>query len=146
VIEGYKISSQKTDMDITVIHRYLASSYWAKDIPLATLTNAIENSLCFGVFTQAGAQVGFARVISDFATFGYLSDVFILEEHRGQGLSKWLMRELFSHPQLQGFRRFSLVTKDAHELYTRFGFSALASPEGYMEHWLPDIYQTAQLD
>ena len=143
MIEGYKISSNKTDMDFSVIHNFLSSSYWAKDIPEEILRTAIENSLCFGVFTISENQVGFARVVTDFATFGYLADVFILEEHRGKGLSKWLMEVIFSHPNLQNFRRFTLATRDAHGLYRKFGFKDLAHPEIFMENWVPNAYQKA---
>jgi N-acetylglutamate synthase-like GNAT family acetyltransferase len=127
-------------MNLSVIHDFISSSYWAKDIPLATLKTAIENSLCFGVFTNEGVQVGFARMITDKATFAYLADVFILETHRGKGLSKWLMTVIMNHPQLQHLRRMCLATRDAHELYKQFGFQALANPQTFMEIWKPDIY------
>jgi len=143
VIEGYKISSNKADMDFSTIHSFLYSSYWAKGIPKETLQAAIENSLCFGVFTNSGNQVGFARVVTDFATFGYLADVFILESYRGKGLSKWLMEVIFAHPKLQNFRRFTLATRDAHGLYRKFGFKELAYPETFMENWAPNVYQNA---
>ena len=139
-ITGYKISNKFEEMDLVVIHRYLAKSYWCAGIPFETLKSAAQNSLCFGVFTDAGAQVGFARVITDAATFAYLADVFILQEHRGQGLSKSLMRVILEHPDLQGLRRMVLATKDAHGLYQQFGFTGLASPQTFMELWQPDIY------
>jgi len=104
---------------------------------------AIQHSLPFGLYLGA-AQVGFARVITDFTSFGYLADVFILEAHRGKGLSKWMMQVLFSHPELQGFRRWMLATRDAHGLYRQVGFTSLAAPERFMEKWAPDIYRRGQ--
>lgn len=143
MIEGYRISFNKADMDFSIIHSFLSSSYWAKGIPKEILQTAIENSLCFGVFTNSGNQVGFARVVTDFATFGYLADVFILESHRGKGLSEWLMKVIFAHPNLQNFRRFTLATRDAHGLYRKFGFKELAHPETFMENWVPNVYQNS---
>ncbi len=141
MVLGYHISSQVKDMDLSVIHGYLSHSYWAKNIPLNTMETAINNSLCFGVFTTSGSQVAFARMITDTATFAYLSDVFVLEEHRGKGISKWLMQEIIDHPKLQGIRRMALATSDAHGLYQQFGFKALNSPESFMELHQPDIYK-----
>lgn len=141
MIDGYRISAKKEDMDFSVIHGFISTSYWAKDIPENILQKAIDNSLCFGVFTQSNEQVGFARVITDFSTYAYLCDVFILEKHRGKGLSKWLMAEVIEHPELQDLRRFSLVTKDAQTLYSRFGFTGLTNPDRFMEMWRPDVYQ-----
>ena len=140
MILGYKISSQREDMDLSTIHGYLSQSYWAKNIPLNTMETAINNSLCFGVFTDSGKQISFARMITDTATFAYLSDVFVLEEHRGKGISKWLMQEILAHPQLQGIRRMALATSDAHGLYQQFGFKALGSPASFMELHQPDVY------
>jgi len=141
MVAGYKISSDPKQMDFSVIHGYLSGSYWAKGIPLLTMQTAINNSFCFGVFTEAGQQVAFARMITDYATSAYLADVFVLPEHRGKGLSKWLIQTIVDDPKLQGLRRMLLATNDAHNLYKQFGFSALASPELFMElHW-PDIYQ-----
>lgn len=108
---------------------------------MGTLQRSLENSLCFGVFTQAGEQVGFARMITDKATFAYLADVFILEAHQGQGLSKLLMAAIVEHPDLQGLRRMLLATKDAHGLYQQFGFTALADPDIYMTLHQPNIYE-----
>lgn len=141
MIAGYQISSQLEDMNLSVIHGYISTSYWAKNIPIETLKTALNNSLCFGVFTHSGEQVAFARMITDSATFAYLADVFVLPEHRGKGLSKWLMAEIINHPNLQGIRRMVLATRDAHELYKQFGFKALASPEIFMEINQPDIYR-----
>jgi len=141
----YRITTNNTDMDIDAIHAYLSRSYWAEKVPKQVVAKAIENSLCFAVFYQNGQgeseQVGFARMITDFATMAYLADVYILEEHRGKGLSKKLMTEIMAHPKLQGLRRLLLATFDAHGLYEQFGFKQLASPEIFMELWTPDIYQ-----
>lgn len=129
-------------MDISFIHSFLAKSYWAGGIPLETLTKAIENSLCFGVFAESGEQVGFARMITDCATYAYLADVFIIEAHRGKGLSKSLMQFITAYPSLQGLRRITLATRDAHNLYARFGYKSLANPTLFMEKWNPDVYKT----
>ncbi|MGO3740105.1 MAG: GNAT family N-acetyltransferase [Marinomonas foliarum] len=135
------MSSDSNEMDVDVIYSYISSSYWAAGIPKETLKKALENSLCFGVFSSDGKQVGFARMITDQATFAYLADVFIDEEHRGQGLSKWLMQRVHEHPSLQGLRRILLATRDAHSLYQQFGYTALGSPETFMQKWQPDVYK-----
>ena len=140
MIKGFRISSDRDEMDFEAIHAFIVESYWARGIPRETLQRAIENSLCFGVFTEHGEQIGFARAVTDTATFAYLADVYVLEAHRGQGLSKWLMQEILSHPGLQGLRRISLATQDAHGLYARFGFTPLSNPETLMELWNPDVY------
>lgn len=137
---SYEISDDNARLDIDVIHGYLTQSYWSPGVPRAVVERAILGSLCFGVYAGK-EQVGFARVITDKATFAYLADVFILQLHRGQGLSKKLMAFICDHPELQGLRRFLLVTKDAHGLYQQFGFGALANPPGYMEILRPDVYQ-----
>lgn len=139
MINDYIFSTDKSRLDIKVIHDFLSSSYWAQNIPLEIVQRSIQNSLCFGVYHQ-NKQIGFARVISDYATFGYLADVFILEEHRGRGLSKKLMEHIMAHPQLQGLRRFFLATRDAHKLYEQFGFKAIQKPERIMEIVYTDIY------
>jgi GNAT superfamily N-acetyltransferase len=141
LISKYRVSCNSEDMDLVTIHGYLSKSYWAKDIPIATMEKAINNSLCFGIFTHAGEQVAFARMVTDSATFAYLADVFVLEEHRGLGLSKWLMEEVFKHSQLQGLRRMALATRDAHGLYEQFGFRALTSPSTFMELHQPNVYE-----
>lgn len=128
-------------MDVSVIHSYISRSYWAKNIPLNTMETAINNSLCFGVFTESGDQVAFARMVTDTATFAYLADVFVLEEHRGKGISKWIMKNIIEHPKLQGIRRMALATSDAHALYEQFGFKALNSPESFMELHQPEVYK-----
>ena len=127
-------------MDLIIIHDYLSKSYWSKNIPINTVATAIKNSLCFGVFTEQGHQIAFARMITDTATFAYLSDVFVLEDHRGKGISKWLMKEIIEHPNLQGIRRMVLATSDAHGLYQQFGFKALSTPASFMELHQPNIY------
>jgi GNAT superfamily N-acetyltransferase len=138
----YSISTDKRILNIPFIHQFLSGSYWATGIPVETITRSIENSLCFGVYKE-GTQIGFARVITDQATFAYLGDVFIDEAYRGQGLSKWLMEVILQHPGLQGLRRFILATRDAHTLYARFGFTALAQPDRMMQIHNPDVYKQA---
>jgi len=126
-------------MDVTAIHAYLSRSYWSANIPLEIVAKAIANSLCFGVFDDS-RQVGFARVVTDKATFAYLCDVYVLEQHRSRGLSKRLMEAVCAHPELQGLRRFSLDTWDAHGLYEKFGFKAPMRPDAHMEIVRPGIY------
>ncbi len=139
----YEISDDKTRLDADVIHGFLQGSYWSPGVPRAIVERAIRESLCFGVY-RGGEQIGFARVVTDKATFAYLADVFILDSHRGQGLSKRLMRFIAGHPDLQGLRRFILATKDAHGLYEQFGFAALNNPSIYMEILRPDVYQARE--
>jgi GNAT superfamily N-acetyltransferase len=134
------ISTDKARLDLAAIHGFPSRSYWAEGVPVEVIRRAIEHSLCFGVYDGA-QQIGFARVISDYATFAYLADVFILEAWRGRGLSKLLMREIMNHPDLQGLRRFALVTRDAHGLYRQFGFAELAHPERHLEIVRPEIYK-----
>lgn len=129
----YEISTDKTRLDLDVIHPFLSQeSYWAGNIPRPLVERSIEHSLCFGVYFQ-NSQVGFARVVSDFTTFAYLADVFILPEHRGKGLSKRLVQTIVDHPDLQGLRRFVLATRDAHSLYAQFGFAPLDKPDIFMQ-------------
>ena len=138
--ETFEISTDKRRLDIETIHRFLTEeSYWAATRTLEQTRTAVENSLCFGVYLNA-RQVGFARVVSDFATFAYLGDVFVVEEFRGQGLSKRLMESIVAHPDLQGLRRWLLATRDAHGLYEQFEFTALKFPERWMERTAPDAY------
>jgi GNAT superfamily N-acetyltransferase len=137
--DGFEISTDPKRVDAGVVHSFLTNCYWAKGIPLATVRRSIEHSLCFGIY-QASQQVGFARVITDYATYAYLGDVFVLDEHRGKGLSKWLMECIVGHPELQGLRRWALVTQDAHELYEKFGFEEVRSPQRWMERHDPDVY------
>lgn len=133
----FTISSDKSRLDIEVIHRFLDTSYWAAGRSPETIRRSIENSLTFGVY-KGDQLVGFARVITDYATFAWIADVFILESFQGQGLGKWLIEVIITHPELQGFRRWVLATKDAHELYRRFGFNELKKPERWMERHDPN--------
>ncbi len=136
----FEISTDKSRIDLRMVHEFLTSSYWAQGIPESTIQRAIENSLCFSVYFD-GQQVGFARVITDRATFAYLADVFIVEAYRGRGLSKWLMQCITGHPDLQGLRRWMLATRDAHGLYKQFGFTEVKSPQRWMERHVPEIYK-----
>ncbi len=136
----YTISTDRALLQIDAIHQFLKEkSYWAKERTKEQTARAIENSLPFGVY-KCKNQIGFARVVTDYATFAYLGNVFILEEFRGQGLSKWLMQVIIEHPDLQGFRRWILATKDAHALYEKFEFTALKFPERWMEKTAPNAY------
>ena len=137
----FLVSTDRTRLDLDVIHGFLTKCYWAKGIPREVVARSIEHSLCFGVYDGGGVQVGFARVVSDFATVAYLGDVFILESHRGRGLSKWLMECIMRHPALQNLRRWILLTRDAHALYAQFGFTPVNSPERYMELHRADVYE-----
>ncbi len=137
---NYTISTNKRRFDISLIHDFLRSSYWAKDIPRSVVTRSIRNSLCFGVFYR-GKQVGFARVMTDQATLAYLADVFIVPEHRGRGAGKMLIGRILAHRDLQGLRRILLATKDAHGLYAAFGFKPLTHPKNYMTIAFPGVYQ-----
>ena len=133
LIGGYRISTNKRLLQVSVIHRYLSvDSYWAKGIPKERVRTAIKNSICFGVYFGR-EQIGFCRVVSDCARFAWLADVFILPEHRGQGLSKRLMETVMEHPDLQRIQKWMLGTLDAHSLYEQFGFQPLARPERMME-------------
>lgn len=135
--KGFNISTDKNLLNFDLIYNYLNNdSYWAQGIPVETLRSAISNSLCFGVY-QHGVQAGFARIITDKSTFAYLCDVFILPEFRGVGLSKWLIQTITGHPELQGLRRWSLATADAHGLYSQFGFTQITKQERWMEIFTP---------
>jgi GNAT superfamily N-acetyltransferase len=137
----FLISTDPARLDLHTIHKLLATdSYWAKQIPFETFARSAENSLCFGGYDAAGAQVGFARVISDFATFAYIADVFVLDAHRRRGLGKLLMESIMQHPQLQGLRRWVLTTRDAHGLYAQFGFQSPQFPDRFMEILRPNLY------
>jgi GNAT superfamily N-acetyltransferase len=128
----YVISTDASRLDLRTVHNFLKTSYWAAGVPFEVVERSVENSMVFGVYSGE-EQVGFARVVTDRATFAYLADVFLLETHRGRGVGKWLMQTIFSHPDLQGLRRFMLATRDAHELYRRHGFDDLGSPQIFME-------------
>jgi GNAT superfamily N-acetyltransferase len=139
-IDGFIVSADKSKLNFNVIHKYLSNSYWAKNIPIAIVKKSIEGSLCFGVYNDKEEQIGFARVITDCTTFAYLADVFILDEYQGKGLSKLMMSFIINHPDLQGLRKWLLATKDAHGLYTQFGFTSLPDPSKYMEITVKNIY------
>lgn len=140
--DGFTVSTDPARLDLDMVHDYLSrESYWAAGIPRAVLEKAVVGSLCFGVY-DGPRQVGFARVVTDRATFAYLCDVFVLPAYRGRGLAAWLMECVVGHPDLQGLRRFVLVTRDAHGLYERFGFVAPPDPSGYMHVHRPDAYRT----
>jgi GNAT superfamily N-acetyltransferase len=135
----YCVSSDPDRLDLAAVHDYLSKSYWSPGIPIDVLQRAMAGSICFGLF-HGDSQVGFARVVTDRATFAYLCDVYVLDAYQRQGLGHWLMEVVTSHPDLQGLRRFVLVTRDAHRLYERFGFQPLARPGGYMELHRPNVY------
>jgi GNAT superfamily N-acetyltransferase len=138
----YAISTDNHLLDIPLIHDFISNqSYWAQDRPIEIVERALDNSLNFGLYKN-NQQIGFARVVTDYATFAWIADVFVLPEHRGQGLSKWLMGVVLSHSELQGFRRWVLATKDAHNLYARFGFIPLHRPERWMERPDPNMRES----
>lgn len=136
---GFTVSCDPAKLDLSVVAGFLGDSYWAKGIPVETVRRSIEGSLCFALLAGA-RQIGFARVITDRTTIAYLGDVFVLPEHRGKGLGKWLVECVLAHPQLQGLRRWVLVTLDAHGLYQQFGFKPLARPDRFMELHDPQVY------
>jgi len=138
----YTISDERARLDFSLIHRFISEeSYWGQGRALEVVRRSVENSLPFGVYRGA-EQVGFARVVTDYATFAWVADVFVVGEHRGRGLSKWLMEVILSHPELQGFRRWVLATKDAHGLYRQFGFRELKLPERWMERPDPAMQES----
>ncbi len=135
----FSISTDKEKLDIKMIHHYLSNSYWAKNIPVDIVKKSIEHSLCFGIYF-VNRQVGFARVVTDYTSFAYLADVFVLESEQGKGLGKWLIKEIMDYPSLQGLRKWLLATEDAHGLYKQYGFSALKNPDSIMEIRIDNIY------
>jgi GNAT superfamily N-acetyltransferase len=137
--DEFEISTDAARLDVPAVHSFLTASYWAKGIPLPVVERSVRNSICFGIY-RGHEQVGFARVITDRATFAYLADVYVVAGFRGRGLAKWLMRCILTHPDLQGLRRWSLVTRDAHQLYQAFGFQPLQAPERWMEMHDPQVY------
>ena len=141
--DGFTVSTDREKLDRDAIHRFLAGSYWARGIPRDIVDRSIENSVCFGLYAE-DKMIGFARVISDAATFGYLSDVFVLPSHRGRGLATWFMEVVMGHPDFRGIRRWMLATADAHGLYRKVGFTQLSKPERIMEKLLPDAYGTGR--
>jgi GNAT superfamily N-acetyltransferase len=141
LVDGYLISDDPARLDAGAIHAYLARSYWAAGIPREIVERSVRNSLCVGLYTAGGEQVGLVRVVTDCATYAWLCDVFVLEAHRGRGLSKAMMRAVMTHPKLQTVRRFTLGTRDAHGLYAQFGFKPVAKPESQMEKRQPQPWQ-----
>jgi GNAT superfamily N-acetyltransferase len=142
--DGLTVSTDTSLLDLDAIHDYLSNrSYWAAGIPRETFEQAVRHSLCFGVY-DGERQIGFARAISDRATYAYMADVFILDEYQGRGIGKWLISCILAHPELQGLRRFALRTRDAHELYRQFGFHEDKHPENSMEIHTPNVYRIAQ--
>ena len=139
--DDYCISTNREKLDVNAIHNFLSTqSYWCQNIPVETVIKSIDNSLNFGLYYE-DQQIGFARIISDFSTMAYLADVYVLPEHRGKGLSKWMMQIIMSHPELHGLRRWMLLTADAHGLYKQFGWKEIANPDRYMELHNKNIYQ-----
>ena len=139
-VVGYEISTDQDRLDVEVVFRFLSEeSYWSPGIPRDVVERSINNSLCFGVY-HGEAQVGFARIVTDKATFALVADVFIVEAHRGKGLSTWLLHEVMEHPDLQGLRRLLLLTSDAHSLYAQFGFTEIGNSWRFMEVLHPDVY------
>lgn len=136
----FTLSTDPGRIDLDVVHGFLTGSYWAEGIPPEVVRRSIEHALCFGLY-HADRQVGFARVITDRATFAYLGDVFVLEPYRGRGLAAWLLEVIQAHPELQGLRRWVLLTRDGHALYRKAGWSELAAPDRYMERWFKDVYR-----
>lgn len=137
----YLITDDPARVDVDAVHAFLSRCYWAEGIPRDVVARALANSLCLGLYAADGQQVGLIRVISDYTTFAYMCDVYVLESHRGRGLSKAMMRAYTSHPRLQNLRRQHLVTQDAHGLYAQFGFVPLSKPAGHMEKRDPEVYR-----
>jgi len=142
----YLISDDPARLDAATIHGYLTRSYWSEGIPLETVQRALANSLCIGAYTEAGEQVGLVRIISDHATYAYLCDVYVLEEHRRHGLAKAMLALTLRHPKLQGLRTWSLRTRDAHGLYAGLGFKPVEHPESHMALRFPDVYRPPGAD
>jgi len=141
---NYVLSDDRSRVDLKVVHGFLRTAYWSEEIPIEIVEASIANSLCFGIYLEQ-SQVAFARVVTDYATFAYLADVFVLPEYRGQGLSKWMMSGIMSHVGLKNVRRFMLMTRDAQGLYKQFGFAPLTEPERVMEISEVDFYKKRQL-
>ena len=137
----YLVSDDPARLDATAIHAYLSRCYWSENIPFETVRRALKNSLCIAAYDSTGAQIALARFISDFATYCYVCDVYVLEEHRGHGLATAMMALATTHPQLQGLRRWNLVTRDAHGLYAPSGFTPIRHPDRYMERLDPAVYK-----
>ncbi|HET6523224.1 GNAT family N-acetyltransferase [Sphingopyxis sp.] len=142
--DAYRLSFDPADMQVDAIHAFLAQSYWAENIARGLVERAIEGSLCVGVFAPGGEQVGFARVVTDRATFAYLADVYVLAAHRGHGLAARMVTTLHDHPDLQGLRRWMLATSDAHGLYASLGWTAVEDSTPFMQRHFPDVYRQAE--
>lgn len=138
--DGYIISNDPARLDVDAIHAYLRTSYWATGIPRETVARSLRHSAGYGLYAPDGAQVGFTRLITDWTTFAYLCDVYVLDAHRGRGLGVWLVETVLAHPELQGIRRLSLTTRDAHGLYEKFGFTRTEFGR-FMDKTIPDVYQ-----
>ncbi|EGQ9464848.1 GNAT family N-acetyltransferase [Vibrio parahaemolyticus] len=141
-MQGFRITTLLDDMDLGVIYEFISNSYWGKGIPRERLEESLRHSFCFAVLDDENQLVAFARLITDRTTFAYLADVFVVEAHRGKGISKWLISEIVAHPELQGLRRMMLATRDAHGLYEQFGFTPIAPVENFMQIWKPNVYQS----
>ncbi len=138
--DGYEIDTDNGRLDLNAIHGFLKTAYWSEDIPRDIVQRSIDHSLCFGLYGTNGDQAGFARAVTDRATFAYLGDVFVLPAHQGRGLGKWLVEAVLSHPDVKGLRRLMLATRDAHGLYARFGFTT-PEPGRLMEVRVPNAYR-----
>lgn len=141
-MQGFRITTSLDDMDLDVIYQLISNSYWGKGIPRERFEKSLRNSFCFAVLDDENQLVAFARLITDRTTFAYLAGVFVVEAHRGKGISKWLISEIVAHPELQGLRRMMLATRDAHGLYEQFGFTPIAPVENFMQIWKPNVYQS----
>lgn len=138
--DEYLVSTDPRKLDAEAIHAFLTTAYWSLDIPPAVVKKGLANSLCFGLY-HMGKQVGLSRVVTDYATYAYLCDVYVLEAHRGKGLGHWMVECIMTHPELQNLRRFTLATRDAHGVYATFGFTGLKAPERMMERHDPEVYK-----
>lgn len=139
--ETFYISTDKSRLDLEMLYSFLTESYWSPGIPMETVKKAIENSICFGAYDAEGKQVGFARAVTDKASFAYLADVFVQPDYRGKGISRLIMEAYTAHPDLQGLRRHMLATRDAHELYKKYGFVPVPNPEILMQRHDPEVYK-----
>lgn len=143
--DDYRLTDETAGVDVDAVHAFLSGSYWASGIPREVVARSVEHSLNVSLWfappAAAAAQVGFARVVTDFATVAYLADVYVLEAHRGRGLSTWMMEVVAAHPRLQGLRRWILLTRDAHGLYAKTGWTPIAKPDRWMEKWDPGVYR-----
>ena len=139
--DGFKLSTDKDLLDLELIYKVLSGTYWAENIPVEVIAKSVEHSLCFGLYHGDGQQLGFARMVTDRATFAYLADVFVIPGYRGKGLSKFMMKAILEHPDMKGLRRIMLATRDAHGLYKQFGFTAVPNPEIFMQIHRPGIYK-----